>query len=72
MEALTAVSYIKDTLSVTKRNDEENYNGNYHTKSVILEIYDAIQGSICTDQPNQTRLNPPPANPRYCHLPRPS
>ncbi|MEW6363704.1 MAG: hypothetical protein AB1714_03590 [Acidobacteriota bacterium] len=62
-----AVAYIMDTFPVVRRKDEEKYNGDYRTKRVILEIYDAMQESIRTGQPYQTRLDPPPADPRCCH-----
>ncbi|MBZ5554571.1 MAG: N-6 DNA methylase [Acidobacteriia bacterium] len=65
-----AVAYIMDTFPIVRRKDEEKYNGDYRTKSVILEIYDAMQECIRTGQPYQTRLDPPPADPRCCHPPR--
>jgi hypothetical protein len=65
-----AVAYIMDTFPIVRRKDEEKYNGDYRTKRVILEIYDAMQESIRTGKPYQTRLDPPPADPRCCHPPR--
>ena len=62
-----AVSYIMDTFPIVRRKDEEKYNGDYRTKRVILEIYDAMQASIRTGHAYQTRLNPPPADPRVSH-----
>jgi methylase of polypeptide subunit release factors len=62
-----AVDYIMDTFSIVKRKDGAKY-GEYRTKRTILEIYDAIQHASVTGQPYQTRLDPPPANPRCCHL----
>jgi hypothetical protein len=44
--------------------------GDYRTKRVILEISDALAESIRIGQPYQTRLDPPPADPRCCHPPR--
>jgi hypothetical protein len=41
----------------------------YCKKRVILEIYDAVQESICAGKPYQTRLDPPPADPCCCHPP---
>ncbi len=64
-----AVAYIMDTFPIVRRKDEENH-GEYRTKRVILEIYDAMQESTRTGQPYQTRLDPPPADPRCCHLPK--
>jgi hypothetical protein len=61
-----------DTFPIVRRKDEEKYNGDYRTKRVILEIYDALQDSIRTGQPYQTRLDPPPADPRVAHPPRPA
>jgi hypothetical protein len=58
-----AVSYIMDTFPIVRRKDEEKYNGDYRTKRVILEIYDAMQQATQTGQPYQTRLTPPPGPP---------
>jgi len=58
-----AVSYIMDTFPIVRRKDEEKYAGDYRTKRVILEIYDAMQESIRTGKPYQTRLDPPPGPP---------
>jgi hypothetical protein len=58
-----AVSYIMDTFPIVRRKDEENYNGDYRTKRTILEIYDAMQESIRSGNPYQTRLYPPPGPP---------
>ena len=43
--------------------------GRYITKDSILDIYDALQDSITTGTPYQTRLDPPPVDPRCCHPP---
>jgi hypothetical protein len=64
-----AVAYIMDTFPIVRRKDEEQW-GEYHTKRVILEIYNAMQEAIRRGQPYQTRLDPPPADPRCCHPPR--
>lgn len=61
---------ILDTFPIVKRKDEKKFNGDYRTKRVILEIYDAMIESIRTGQPYQTHLDPPPADPRCCHPPR--
>jgi hypothetical protein len=66
-----AVSYIMDTFPIVRRKDEEKHNGDYRTKRVILEIYDAMQSAISTGHPYQTRLAPPPADPRVAHPPKP-
>jgi hypothetical protein len=59
-------AYIMDTFPIVKRKDEEKH-GTYRTKDTILEIYDAMQTAIETGKPYQTRLDPPPADPRCCH-----
>jgi len=58
-----------DTFPIVQRKNEEKW-GDYRTKRVILETYDALAESIQTGQPYQTRLDPPPADPRFCHPPR--
>ena len=55
------VAYILDTFPIVRRKDEKKH-GEYRTKRVILEIYDAMQQAITTGQPYQTLLDPPPAN----------
>jgi len=62
-----AVAYIMDTFPIVRRKDEEKYDGDYRTKRVILEIYDAMHESVRIGQPYQTRLDPPPADLRNCH-----
>jgi len=62
-----AVDYILETFPIVKRRDEEEFDGDYRTKRVILEIYDALAAAMQTGQPYQTRLDPPPADPRCCH-----
>ncbi|MBU0966249.1 MAG: N-6 DNA methylase [Proteobacteria bacterium] len=58
-----AVNYIMDTFPIVRRKDEAKYDGDYRTKRVILEIYDAMQEAIRTGQPYQTLLDPPPGPP---------
>jgi hypothetical protein len=62
-----AVSYILDTFPIVKRKDEAKFNGDYRTKRVILEIYDALTESMQTGKPYQTRLNPAPASLAVAH-----
>jgi hypothetical protein len=59
-----AVAYIMDTFPIVRRKDEGKYNGDYRTKRVILDIYDAMQKAIRKGQPYQTLLDPPPGPPR--------
>ena len=61
-----AVSYVLDTFPIVRRKDEQTY-GEYRTKRVILDIYDAMQEAASTGEPYQTLLDPPPADPRCCH-----
>jgi len=64
-----AVAHIMGTFSIVRRKDEAKY-GTYRTKDTILDIYDAMAESIRVSKPYQTRLNPPPADPRCCHPPK--
>jgi hypothetical protein len=61
-----AVAYILDTFPIVKRKDEEKW-GEYRTKRVILEIYDAMAEAVRTGIPYQTRLSPPPADATVAH-----
>jgi len=58
-----AVAYIMDTFPIVRRKDEEKYAGDYRTKRVILEIYDAMAEAIRTGQPYQSRVDPLPGPP---------
>ena len=58
-----------DSFPIVRRKDEQTY-GEYQTKRVILDIYDAMQEAAATGEPYQTLLDPPPADPRCCHPPR--
>jgi hypothetical protein len=55
------VDYILETFPIVKRKDEQVH-GEYRTKHVILDIYDAMQQAMETGTPYHTRLDPPPAN----------
>jgi len=61
------VDYIMETFPIVKRKDEAKFNGDYRTKRVILEIFDALADSMRTGKPYQTRLDPPPADVTCCH-----
>jgi SOS-response transcriptional repressor LexA len=61
-----AVAHIMDTFPIVKRKDGEKW-GEYRTKRVILEIYDAMQKAIATGEDYQTFLDPPPADIRVAH-----
>ena len=62
-----AVAHILDTFPGVRREDEAMH-GEYRTKRAILEIYDAMQQALHTEQPYETRLDPPPAD-RSCRHP---
>ncbi len=62
--------YILDTFPIVRKNDERAYSGVYRTRTVILEIYNAMAEAVRTGQPYATRLDPPPADPRVAHRPR--
>jgi len=59
-------AYILETFPIVKRKDEATY-GEYRTKQVILEIYDAMAQALAGGAPYRTRLDPPPADPRAAH-----
>jgi hypothetical protein len=58
--------YVMDTFPIVRKNDEKAH-GEYRTKRVILEIYDAMAEAARTGTPYATRLDPPPADPRVAH-----
>jgi len=60
------VDYIMENFPIVKRKDKQKY-GEYRTKRVILECYDAMAESMKTDRPYQTILDQPPADPRVAH-----
>jgi hypothetical protein len=55
------VDYILETFPIVKRKDEQAH-GEYRTKRVLLDIYDAMQQTMETGTPYHTRLDPPPAH----------
>ena len=63
-----ADAYVMDTFPIVQRRDEQKW-GEYRTKRVILEVYDAMAEAIRTGQPYRTRLDPQPRDPR-CRHPR--
>jgi len=63
------VEYIMETFPIVRKNDEKAH-GEYYTKRVILEIYDAMADAARLGEHYQTRLDPPPADPRLAHPPR--
>jgi hypothetical protein len=59
-------AYVLDTFPIVKKNDDKEY-GEYRTKRVILEIYDAMAAASKSGKPYQTVLSPPPADPSVAH-----
>ncbi len=59
-------AYILDTFPIVKKNDEKAH-GEYRTKRVILEIYDAMAAASKSGKTYQTVLSPPPADPSVAH-----
>ena len=57
-----AVDHILETFPIVKRKDVDTY-GEYRTKRVILEIYDAMQNAMVTGKPYQSPLDPPAGPP---------
>lgn len=60
------VDYVMETFPIVKRNDEKAH-GEYRTKRVILEIYDAMSDAVRSGQAYASRLDPPPSDPRIAH-----
>jgi len=58
-----AIAYIMNSFPIVQSKEEEKY-GEYRTKRVILEMYDAMQEANRAGQPYQTRLDPPPGPPQ--------
>ena len=54
-------------LKKNKLASQEEPNGEYLTKRVILECYDAMADAMKTGRPYQTILDPPPADLRVAH-----
>lgn len=57
--------YILDTFPIVKRKDEQRF-GEYRTKRLILEVYDAMAKAAETGDPYRTILDPRPGDgPRH-------
>nr|BBH91652.1 hypothetical protein KTC_64030 [Thermosporothrix sp. COM3] len=63
------VASIMETFPLVKKEDEKRY-GEYRSRRMILEIYDALQEASEQGAMYQTRLEPPPADPSVAHSPR--
>jgi hypothetical protein len=63
--------YILDTFPIVRRKDEGTY-GEFRSKRVILEIFDAMQHAIDSGEPYETVLDPAPGfGPRHPANPSP-
>jgi hypothetical protein len=59
-------AHVMDTFPIVRKNDEKAH-GEYRTKRVILEIFDAMADAIHTGSAYETRLDPPPADSGVAH-----
>jgi hypothetical protein len=57
-----ALDGLMDTFSIVRKNDEKTH-GEYCTKRVAVEIYDAMSEAARTGKAYQTRLDPRVAHP---------
>ena len=57
------IGYVMDTFPIIRDRDVKAH-GEYRTKRVILEIYDELARASESGEPYETRLDPPPADPR--------
>ena len=64
------VEYILGSFALVKERDEVAF-GLYRTRATIFETYDAMAEAGRTGVPYQTRLDPPPADPRITHQEEP-
>jgi hypothetical protein len=57
------VAYIMDTFKVVREKDEKSH-GEYRTKRLIMERYDALADATRTGRPYRSPLDPPPGRGR--------
>jgi hypothetical protein len=62
------VDYILDTFPIVKRKDEAAF-GEYRTKRLILDRYDAMAEAEAAGEEYESVLDPPPAHPSLAHDP---
>jgi hypothetical protein len=60
------VDYVMDTFPIVRKNDEKVH-GEYRTKRVVLEIYDALGKAAQAGKAYRTPLDPLPAGPGASH-----
>ncbi len=61
------VEYVMESFPIVRRDDEKVHDGKFRTKDTILEIFDAMAEAARSGKPYETRLSPPPADPRVAH-----
>lgn len=60
------VDYVLDTFPIVRKYDEWDH-GEFRTKRLIVERYDAMAKAMDTGKPYETVLDPPPADPQVAH-----
>lgn len=63
------VEYVLDTFPIVVRHDVAAF-GEFHTKRLVLEHYDAMTKAVATQEPYECPLDPPLGDPRAAHPPR--
>jgi SOS-response transcriptional repressor LexA len=62
-------AYVMETFPIVKRREERAV-GEYRTKRLVLERYDALAPAVASGEAYESVLDPPPADPRLAHPPR--
>jgi hypothetical protein len=62
--------FILDTFAIVRRNDVSRF-GEYRTKRVTLEVYDAMAAAFESGIAYRTAIDPPPGDAAAAHSPRP-
>lgn len=60
------VDYIMDTFPIVQRHDVARH-GEYRTRRLVLERYDAMSQAIASGHPYHSPLDPPPCDPAAAH-----
>jgi hypothetical protein len=60
-------AYVMDTFPIVRKIDEKAHSGEYRTKTLILERYDAMAEATRSGKAYQSVLDPPPADQRVAH-----
>ena len=65
------VNWVLDSFRVLEKNESKDY-GEYRTKRLILEVFDAMEQAIDAEEPYETPLKPAPGfGPRHPAHPSP-